>query len=151
MSFQLITGNERFYVMAIYIPPNCMMGVDDLQVAWEACPPDCTPLVVGYLNIWFEDPANNRVDAIVPPISPAIFSLNDAASSGDGRAGPSACGGGGEWCYSQLDYFLGNERITKRLRRVVFCLPQYHDLDHQTVIATFWGGSTHLLKSYQRN
>jgi hypothetical protein len=65
MSFQLITGNERFYVMAIYIPPNCMMGVDDLQVAWEACPADCTPLVAGDLNIRFEDPTNDRADAIV--------------------------------------------------------------------------------------
>jgi len=65
MSFQLVTGDERFYVMGIYIPPNCMSGVEDVRVAWEACPTDCTPLVVGDLNIWFEDPANNRVDAIV--------------------------------------------------------------------------------------
>ncbi len=34
-------------------------------MAWEACPADCTPLVVGDLNIWFEDTANNRADAIV--------------------------------------------------------------------------------------
>ena len=78
------------------------MGVDNLRVAWEACPADCTPLVVGDLNIWFEDSPNNRADALstcwrrsTPPISPTIFSLDDAASSGDGRAGPSACGGGG--------------------------------------------------------
>jgi hypothetical protein len=65
MSFQLVMGNERYYVMGIYIPPNCTMGVDSLRVAWEACPADCTPLVVGDLNIRFEDPANNRADAIV--------------------------------------------------------------------------------------
>jgi hypothetical protein len=65
MSFQLITGNKRFYVMGIYIPPNCTLGVDNLRVAWEACPTDCTPLVIRDLNIWFEDPADNRVDAIV--------------------------------------------------------------------------------------
>jgi hypothetical protein len=51
--------------MGIYIPPNCMTGLDDLQVAWEVCPADCTPLVVGDLNICFEDPADNRADAIV--------------------------------------------------------------------------------------
>jgi hypothetical protein len=56
---------------------------------------------------------------------------------------------GREWCYSQPDYFLGNERITKRLRRVTFCLPRYQDLDHQAVVATFWGGSTCWLNSYQ--
>ena len=34
LSFQLIMGDERYYVMGIYIPPNCTMGVDNLQVAW---------------------------------------------------------------------------------------------------------------------
>ncbi len=34
-------------------------------MAWEACPTDCTPLVVGDLNIRFENPANDRVEAIV--------------------------------------------------------------------------------------
>ncbi len=29
MSFQLVTGNERFYIMEIYIPPNCTMEVDN--------------------------------------------------------------------------------------------------------------------------
>jgi hypothetical protein len=65
MSFQLVMGEERYYIMGIYIPPNCTSGVDNLRVAWEACPADCTPLVVGDLNIWFEDPANDRADAIV--------------------------------------------------------------------------------------
>jgi hypothetical protein len=65
MSFQLVMGDKRFYIMGIYIPPNCTSGVDDLRVAWEACPADCTPLIVGDLNIRFEDPANNRADAIV--------------------------------------------------------------------------------------
>jgi hypothetical protein len=58
---------------------------------------------------------------------------------------------GREWCYLQPDYFLGNERITKRLRRVAFCLPRYHNLDHWAVVATFWGGSARWLKSYQRD
>jgi hypothetical protein len=65
MSFQLVTGNKRFYIMGIYIPPNCTLGVDNIRVAWEACPTDCTPLIVGDLNIRFEDPTNNRADAIV--------------------------------------------------------------------------------------
>jgi hypothetical protein len=58
---------------------------------------------------------------------------------------------GREWCYSQPDYILGNEHITKRLGRVAFCSPRFHDLDHWAVITTFWGGSTHWLKSYQLN
>jgi hypothetical protein len=30
LTFQLIMGNKRFYVMGIYISPYCMMGVDHL-------------------------------------------------------------------------------------------------------------------------
>jgi hypothetical protein len=45
--------------------------------------------------------------------------------------------GGGEWCYSQPDFLLANKCIAKRLRRVSFPLPQYHNLDHWAVVATF--------------
>jgi len=47
LTFQLVTGYERFYVMGIYIPPNDTTGVDALWQAWEACPADCVPLVMG--------------------------------------------------------------------------------------------------------
>jgi hypothetical protein len=65
MSFQLVMGNKRYYLMGIYIPLNCTTGVDDLRVAWEVCPADCTPLVVRDLNIQFENPADNSADAII--------------------------------------------------------------------------------------
>ena len=65
MSFQLVMGNKRFYVMGIYIPPNCTLGVDNLRVAWEVCPADCTPLVVRDLNIQFENPGDDSADAII--------------------------------------------------------------------------------------
>jgi hypothetical protein len=38
VTFQLTTGDKRFYVIGIYVPPNCQKGVDDLQNAWDACP-----------------------------------------------------------------------------------------------------------------
>jgi hypothetical protein len=53
LTFQLVTGNERFYCMGVYIPPTDMMGVEDLWAAWEACPAGCTPLVLWDLNINF--------------------------------------------------------------------------------------------------
>jgi hypothetical protein len=34
-------------------------------VAWEACATNYTPLVIGDLNICFEDPSDNRADAII--------------------------------------------------------------------------------------
>ena len=36
------------------------MGVEDLRAAWEACPDNCMPLVLGDLNINFGDPRDKR-------------------------------------------------------------------------------------------
>jgi hypothetical protein len=65
VTFQLTTGDERFYVIGIYVPPNCNKGVDDLRSAWEACPLGCKPLVLGDLNINFGFPRDEREEVIV--------------------------------------------------------------------------------------
>ena len=36
------------------------VGVEDLWAAWEACPDDCMPLVLGDLNINFGEPRDER-------------------------------------------------------------------------------------------
>ncbi len=64
LTVQLVTGYKRFYVMGIYIPPNDTTGVDALWQAWEACPADCVPLVMGDLNVDFEHPHNAREEDI---------------------------------------------------------------------------------------
>jgi hypothetical protein len=64
LSLQLVTGYEQFYMMVIYIPPNNTLGVDTLCVAWALCPADCIPLVLGNLNINFEQPRDMREDQI---------------------------------------------------------------------------------------
>jgi hypothetical protein len=64
LRFQLITGDERFYCMGIYIPPTDTMGVEDLRAAWEACPEGCIPLVLGDLNINFSEPRDEREEVI---------------------------------------------------------------------------------------
>jgi hypothetical protein len=64
LTFQLVTGYERSYVMGTYIPPNDTTGVDALRRAWEACPADCVLLVMGDFNIDFEHPCNARKEDI---------------------------------------------------------------------------------------
>jgi hypothetical protein len=64
LTFRLVTGYERFYLMGIYIPPNETTGVDALWAAWNACPDGCTPIVMGDLNISFEHPRDEREEAI---------------------------------------------------------------------------------------
>jgi hypothetical protein len=60
LTFLLVTGDERFYCMGVYIPPTDTMGVEDLQAAWEACPEGCMPLVLGDLNLNFGKPRDKR-------------------------------------------------------------------------------------------
>ncbi len=64
LTFLLVTGNERFYCMGVYIPPTDTMGVEDLRAAWDACPDGCMPLVLGDLNINFGDPRDERDEVI---------------------------------------------------------------------------------------
>jgi hypothetical protein len=64
LTFQLITGDERFYYMGIYIPPTDTMGVEDLWAAWEACPEGCIPLILGDLNTNFSNPQNEQEEII---------------------------------------------------------------------------------------
>jgi len=65
VTFQLTTGDERFYVIGIYVPPNCSKGVDDLRSAWDACPLECKSIILGDLNINFGFPRDEREEVIV--------------------------------------------------------------------------------------
>ena len=65
LTFQLVTGGVRFYVMGAYIPPADTTGVDDLRAAWDKCPANCHPLLLGDLNINFGSPRSEREEIIV--------------------------------------------------------------------------------------
>jgi hypothetical protein len=65
LTFQLVTGYERFYVMGTYIPPNDTTGVDALRKAWALCPANCVPLVLGNLNVNFEHPRDAQEEQII--------------------------------------------------------------------------------------
>jgi hypothetical protein len=65
VTFQVTTGDDRFYVIGIYVPPDCRNGVDNLRRAWEACPQGCRPIVLGDLNINFWYPRDKREEIIV--------------------------------------------------------------------------------------
>ncbi len=60
LTFQLVTGEERYFVMGAHIPPADTTGVDDLRVAWAARPTNCKPLLLGELNIDFRAPRTGR-------------------------------------------------------------------------------------------
>jgi hypothetical protein len=64
LTFQLVIGEERYFVMGVYIPPADTTGVDDLRTAWAARPANCKPLLLGHLNIDFRTPRTEREEII---------------------------------------------------------------------------------------
>jgi hypothetical protein len=64
LTFQLVMGYKRFYLMGIYIPPNDTTGVYALCAAWKACPDGCTLIVLGDSNISFGYPRDKQEEAI---------------------------------------------------------------------------------------
>jgi exonuclease III len=64
LTFQLITGEDQFFVLGAYIPPADTTGVDDLRTAWAKCPANCKPLLLGDLNIDFRAPRTEREEII---------------------------------------------------------------------------------------
>ena len=84
LTFQLVTGYERFYVMGIYIPPNDTTGVDALRTAWAACPANCTLLIMGDLNINFEHPRDAREEDIADLLDEINWLIRPARSFYDG-------------------------------------------------------------------
>ncbi len=64
LTFQLVTGGIRFFVMGVYIPPVDTTEVDDLRAALAKCPTNCKPLLLGDLNIDFEALQTKREEII---------------------------------------------------------------------------------------
>jgi hypothetical protein len=64
LMFQLVTGEDRYFVMGAHIPPANMMGVDDLPNAWAARPTNNKPLLLGDLNIDFRTLRTKREEII---------------------------------------------------------------------------------------
>ena len=88
--------------MSIYIPPNDTMGMEDLQVAWEACLVGIIPIVLGDLNVNFRDPRDKRDELIIDLLddinrvdSLQKFFLDDHANNQSRHGGPGGTRGMG--------------------------------------------------------
>ena len=165
ITFQLKTGDKRFYVMAIYIAPGCTKGVEDLRDAWAKCPENCSPIVVGDLNIRNQDPRDEREEEIADLLDE--INLVDTSrkfiqrqsrrhkqiqrnrwtwrtkrrTEGDER---------GKWIYSQPDYIMAREGDMKHIRKAGIRTPRYHISDHRAVVLYLKAGNTGKLKTYRK-
>jgi hypothetical protein len=156
MTFQLVTGYERFYIKGIYIPPNDTTGVDALRTAWAACPADCTPLVIGDLNINFEHPRDARkkdialLDEINLVDSSRKFLLRRCKLQSAKKRWTWRHKQMGRWHHSQPDYILAREGDIRYVQKVAFRSPQVHDSDHRAVVATLLARRSWQLMTYHR-
>jgi hypothetical protein len=155
LTFQLVTGEERYFVMGAYIPPADTTGVDDLRVAWAACPTNCKPLLLGDLNIDFRTLRTEREEIIADFLDD--INVVDTLRKYIQRKGRRQGGGArwtwrqrrGEWWYqSQPDFIMAREEDTKAFRNVAFRRPRIHDSDHRAVVARILRGQKGRLKKY---
>jgi hypothetical protein len=124
--------------MGAYIPPADTTGVDDLRSAWDKCPANCHPLLLGDLNINFGSPRSEREEIIVDLLDEmglADMSRKFLQRWRNGRQG----GGrwtwrqrrGRQWHQSQPDYCMARERDGKLFQNVAVRRPRIHDSDHR--------------------
>ena len=156
LTFQLVTDDEQFYCMGIYIPPTDTMGVEDLRAACKACPESCIPLILGDLNINFNKPRDKQEEVIHDLL--ADINLVDRLQQFAPRR-PYKQSTRARWTwqhkregrthYLHPDYIFACKKDVKRFRNVGFRWPGYHNLDHRAVIGTIHTGRRRL-KEYQR-
>jgi hypothetical protein len=158
VTFQLTTGDERFYVIGIYVPPNCNKGVDDLRSAWEACPQGCKPLVLGDLNINLGFPRDEREEVIVDLLdeinlidTSRRFLLRTSRRSTTKARWTWSQKRGGTRYYTQPDYFMARAGDIAQFRGVGFRFPRFLHSDHRAVVANIRVGRKGRLKKYRRS
>ena len=64
LTFELVTGGDRYFVVGCYIAPTDTETVNHVRAAWDSCPEGCIPLLLGDLNASLRDPVSPRDDAI---------------------------------------------------------------------------------------
>ena len=64
LSFELVTGVSRYFVVGYYISPSNLVLLNHIKKAWKECPKGCKPLLVGDTNIDFEYPWDERDEKV---------------------------------------------------------------------------------------
>ncbi len=91
LSFQLVSGATRWYIVGCYILPNNLTTLMHVKQAWQACPWGCLPILLGNLTINLAAPRDNRNKAIAEQVDAMALSdfvnglENNPAVNGLGR------------------------------------------------------------------
>jgi hypothetical protein len=112
LSFLLVSGATRYYILGCYIPPNDLTTLTHIKQAWMACPKGCLPIVLGDLNTNLAAPRDEHDETIAEQVD--TMNLVDMSSPFRQRRGNNSNGRwtwqmrrGRRWVSSQCDYILG--------------------------------------------
>jgi len=156
LMFQLVTGEDRYFVMGAYIPLADMTGVDDLLTAGAARPTNCKLLLLGNLNIDFRSPQTEREEIIVDFLDEINivdtshrFNQHKGQRQGHGARWTWRQRRGRRWYQSQPDYIMARGVNTTAFRSVDFLRPRFHDTDHRAVVANISRGRKGRIKKFR--
>ncbi len=159
LSFDLLTGKKRFYVVGAYLPPSDP-GTTLLHVkqAWKECPNGCKPILLGNLNantnILF--PRDERQDVIAEMCdSMTLVSMADQFRQcywhgSRGTRWTWQMRRGGRFISSTCDYLLVQGPYRKRFQCVRLVNPCHHYSDHHAIVARLYSGSAGEMKTYRK-
>ena len=136
ISLHLMTGSDRYYVVGAYIAPSCSTTILEVEAAWQQCPKDCIPVLVGDLNTDLESPSDDeRGMAIAEQVD--AMDLRCMTRQFGQRQQRRVQGRWtwrqrrlGRWVSSQPDYFLCRMNSRGRFRNVSLRQPRHSNSDH---------------------
>jgi hypothetical protein len=145
LSFQLVLGATRYYILGCYIPANDLTTLMHVEQGWMACPKGCLPIMLGDLNVNLAAPCNEQDEMIAKQVD--TMNLVDMSSRFRQRRGRNSNGRwawwmrrGRRWVSSQCDYILGRASDLGRFRRVSVRMPFCHNSDHRTLVVKICTG-----------
>jgi hypothetical protein len=114
LSFQLVSGATRWYIMGCYIPPTDLTTLMHVDEAWRACPKGCLPILFGDLNVNLSAPCNKCNNTIAKQVDAmALINMSSHFRQRHGRRSRVRwtwrMRRGRQWVSSQCDYVLGRE------------------------------------------
>ena len=73
ISCVLVTGTRRFGLVGAYVPPSDRTTLGFVEAALDRLPPDCTPVVLGDLNVDLDDLRDDRDHEIATALTTRNF------------------------------------------------------------------------------
>ena len=155
ISFHLMTGDTRYYVVGAYVPPSDLGTLDHIRDAMKQCPAGSSPILLGDLNINLRHPKDERQENIAEECGD--MGVEDMSRHYRQRCRRKMQGRWtwrmrreGRWLSSQPDYFLARAGDRMNFKGLLVRSPRHHDSDHRAVVATFYTGSRRRMAGYKR-